>query len=179
MTEFPAHPAWDFAVRLYGASSVAPGCLELQERHGVDVTMMLFCLWLGLERGEPIATRLPELCEAAKEWRSAAVLPIRAARKWLKGEAKGPEAAALYQAVLKAEIDCEHGELLALARLAETRAGEWVDASWAVVAAENLAAFFAESGVLLGDADRAAVRVLLAATGAEAELGRVLPGSTV
>ena len=87
MTEFPAHPAWDFAVRVYGAAGVAPACIDLQNRHGVDVTMMLFCLWLGAERGERLGARLPKLTQAAKAWRRATVLPIRSARRWLKNEA--------------------------------------------------------------------------------------------
>jgi uncharacterized protein (TIGR02444 family) len=159
MTDFPAHPAWDFAVRLYGAPGVAPACLELQERHGIDVTLMLFCLWLGT----PVAARLPVLMQASKEWRASAVAPIRAARRWLKS---GVETAALYQAVLKAEIDCEHGELLALARLAE--AGPALEAGPAS-AAENLAAFLDASGVRPGEADQSAIAAILAAT----EIGRI------
>jgi uncharacterized protein (TIGR02444 family) len=170
VTEFPAHPAWDFAIRLYGAPGCAPACLELQERHGIDVTLMLFCLWLGATRGEPIDARLPALSRAAEEWRRSAVLPIRAARKWLKGEAKTAEAAAaLYQVVLSAEIDCEHGELLTLARLAETDGAGSGRGPSPDAAAEGLAAFFAASGVRPSATDRAAIGALLAA--AETEIG--------
>ncbi len=149
MTDFPAHPAWDFVVRLYAAPGVAPACLELQERHGVDVTLMLFCLWLGAERGEDVRPLLPALSATAQAWRESAVQPIRAARRWLKGQG-----GALYQTVLKAEIDCEHGALLALA--------EWAAGAQAGggTGPQALAAYLAEAGVV---ADEALVSVLAAA----------------
>jgi uncharacterized protein (TIGR02444 family) len=175
VTEFPAHPAWDFAVRLYGAPGVAPACLELQDRHGVDVTMMLFCLWLGAERGERLGARLPMLMEAARGWRRAAVLPIRSVRRWLKSEANGVEAAALYQTVLRAEIDCERGELMTLARLAEADGDAAALGAGPAAATENLAVFFAASGVRLDAADRAAIAAIFAATGASGEIDRILP----
>jgi uncharacterized protein (TIGR02444 family) len=179
VTEFPAHPAWDFAVRVYGAPGVGPACLELQDRHGVDVTMMLFCLWLGAERGERLGTRLPMLTEAAQAWRRDAVLPIRAARRWLKSEAQGGEATALYQTVLRAEIDCERGELLTLARLAEANREAAALGPGPAAAAENLAVFFGASGVRLDPADRTAIAAILGAAGASGGIDRILPqGST-
>ena len=156
MSPFPAHPAWDFVTRLYGEPGVAAACLDLQERHGLDVTLMLFCLW----HGEPLAPKMAALMAAAREWREATVLPIRTARRWLKRQ---DEQAALYKIVLAAEIDCEHGELLMLAQLAESLSGP--AAASPAVTSENLSAFFRESGITPGEPDRAAIATILAAAG--------------
>jgi uncharacterized protein (TIGR02444 family) len=178
VTEFPAHPAWDFAVRVYGEPGVAPACLQLQNRHGVDVTMMLFCLWLGAGRGEPLGERLPMLMEAARAWRDAVVSPIRSARRWLKSAGNGVEATALYQTVLRAEIDCERGELLMLARIAEADSDQGALRASPTAAAENLAVFLGASDVRLDAADRSAIAAILGAVGASREIDRIIAQDT-
>ena len=179
MTAFPPNAAWDFALRLYRTPGVAPACLELQERHGVDVTLMLFCLWHGTVSDRPIAENLPALAAAALAWHRAAVLPMRAARRWLKQDAEGleqPAATALYKTVLAAEIDCEHAELLMLVQRAQALcATPGGGGPFPATMAENLAAFFEVSGVSLAAEDRPAVGALLEAAGAAEEIARILP----
>ncbi|MBS3650217.1 TIGR02444 family protein [Pseudaminobacter sp. 19-2017] len=178
MTAFPAHPAWDFVTRLYGAPGIAPACLELQERHGIDVTFMLFCLWRGSVCGRPLGDHMPAIATAAREWHQAVVLPVRAARRRLKPDVdapKRPEAAALYKTVLSAEIDCEHAELLMLADRTDALCGSADGAGSAAAMAENLAGFFRASGVELTSRDRPALTAILEAAGAASELARLFP----
>jgi uncharacterized protein (TIGR02444 family) len=178
MNTFPEHPAWDFVVRLYGAPTVAPACLELQERHGIDVTFMLFCIWRGTASGTPLRPHLPALTQVARDWHHAVVRPIRAARRWLKadaGECGQPAAVALYKRVLATEIDCEHAQLLALAKRAETLVGQPSSGPPPLAVADNLAAFFETSGVTLTIRDRPALAAILDAAGAAQELARMLP----
>lgn len=177
MSAFPAHPAWDFVVRLYGQPEVAQACLELQERHGIDVTMMLFCLWRGSIDGQPLGARIAPLAQAARTWHMSAVVPMRAARRWLKEEAKRLDdrtETSLFKTVLSAEIDCEHGELLMVARLAESLCNT-PDAGSPQAMAENLATFFKETGISLAEGDRAAIAAILSGAGAAEEIRRVLP----
>lgn len=180
MSPFPAHPAWDFVTRLYGAPGVAAACLALQERHGLDVTAMLFCIWRGSVERRPLGADAAPLMAAARDWHHAVVLPIRTARRWLKEEAQQPGETTgmwLYKTVLAAEIDCEHGELLMLARLAESFCGAPAGAGSAATIAGNLASFFARAGIGLEEQDRTAVATILEATGAAQEIGRLLlPG---
>jgi uncharacterized protein (TIGR02444 family) len=177
MTAFPAHPAWDFVTRLYGAPGVAPACLELQERHGIDVTFMLFCLWRGSVCGRPLSGHMPTIAATAKEWHQAVVLPVRAARRRLKatGTSQRPELAALYKTVLSVEIDCEHAELLMLADGVEALCGSADGTASPAAMAENLSAFFAASGVELTSRDRPALTAILKAAGAAGELTRLFP----
>lgn len=166
MTAFPAHPAWDFVTRLYAAPGVAPACLDLQERHGIDVTFMLFCLWRGSVSARPIGEHMPALADCAREWRETVVLPLRAARRRLKAEADAssrPEARALYRNVLAAEIDCEHAELLILAERADALCGAMESGDPAAVMAKNLASFFEASGVKPAAPDAPAIAAILEA----------------
>ena len=47
MSAFPPTPFWDFSLAVYGRPGVAPACLALQQRHGADVNLLLFCAWFG------------------------------------------------------------------------------------------------------------------------------------
>lgn len=178
MTAFPAHPAWDFVTRLYRAPGVGPACLDLQERHGVDVTAMLFCLWRGAVDARPLGSHMAPLMQAAGEWHQAGVLPVRAARRWLKEEGKrlGETAGtSLYKTVLAAEIDCEHGELLMLAQLADELCGPAPASGTPAAIADNFSAFLLASGVELDAQDRGSVTAILTEAGAAGQANRVLP----
>jgi len=166
LTSFPAHPAWDFVTRLYAAPGVAPSCLDLQERHGIDVTFMLFCLWHGSVNAKPLDGHMPALAAAAREWHETVVLPLRAARHRLKAEtgtSQKPETEALYRKVLAAEIDCEHAELLMLAERADALAGPPDRAGSPAATAENLSTFLAVSDVVPTERDRPSLSAILEA----------------
>jgi uncharacterized protein (TIGR02444 family) len=169
MSVFPQHPAWDFVTRLYGRPDVAPACLALQDRHDVDVTLMLFCLWRGVACGGMPLSAMTALAAAAGAWRAATVSPLRAARRWLKQK---EDAAGLYKIVLSAEIDCEHGELLMLAALADSLCRELDRPPPADAMAANLDILFHVWKLEPDERDRAAVTTILDAAAAETAHGR-------
>ena len=119
---FPPSDFWDFSLSLYGKPGVAPACLALQERHGLDVNVLMFCLWLGASgRGPVPAATLAEAFAAAEAWHEEAVRPLRAVRRRLKtpvGSADPALAQALRTRIQKIEIDAEHIEQLTLANTA-------------------------------------------------------------
>jgi len=43
---------WRFSLDAYGRPGVAAACLDLQDRHGCDVNLILYALWLGRAGGE-------------------------------------------------------------------------------------------------------------------------------
>lgn len=88
------NPFWDFSLAVWGREAVEPACLDLQERHGLDVNLLLFCGWAG-RRGRALDDAdIARLIEAARPWREATVLPLRKLRTWLKGQSVAPGAAA-------------------------------------------------------------------------------------
>ena len=119
---FPPSDFWDFSLSLYGKPGVAPACLALQERHGLDVNVLMFCLWLAASgRGPVRAATLAEAFAAAEAWHAEAVRPLRAVRRRLKtpvGPADPALAQALRARIQKIEIDAEHIEQLTLANTA-------------------------------------------------------------
>ena len=89
----------------YAGPGVREACLGLQERHGVDVSLFLALLWMaahGAEIGEDEARRA---AATARRYREGTVLPLRRARRWLKGEAEAFQK--LRAQIQAAEIEAE------------------------------------------------------------------------
>jgi uncharacterized protein (TIGR02444 family) len=127
--DWPANPFWDYALELYRREGVESACLELQERHGLDVNLVLLCCWLARRGIEAERAWLKATVRAVETWQVEVVRPLRAVRRRLKVEfaepppggiaARWPELAArLRQRVLALEIDGERLEQLLLAELA-------------------------------------------------------------
>lgn len=116
--QFPEHPFWDFALRVYGAPGVSAACLGLQERHGIDVNLMLFCLWLGhSDRGAMTEPEILAALAATDRWHRTVVKGLRLVRRALKE--RFPDAPAdlreqLRGEIQKTEINAEHLEQLML-----------------------------------------------------------------
>lgn len=152
-----AHPLWDFALAVYAAEGVEAACLALQDRHGLDVNLLLYCCWAGLR--EPAAlppARLAAALAAVAPWQREVVAPLRALRRRLRrsvGEFAPAGTAPLRRAVKALELDAEY---LALRRLAAhvAAASAGAEVAGAEVAAEaparmraNLDAYLRITGV--------------------------------
>ena len=114
-------PHWDFALGVYGAPNVPDACVALQDRHGVDVNVLLVALWAACTRNVHIdAKRIAEMDRAVKRLREIAIQPVRQVRRWMK-EAKelGPLREAARTEVKKAELAIEQLEQALLANLVE------------------------------------------------------------
>lgn len=90
MSDFPDNPFWDFSLTIYPRPGVAEACLALQERHGLDVNLLLFCCWAGARGRALTGAELARLVAAARPWQEGVVKPLRAARRWLKTQATAP-----------------------------------------------------------------------------------------
>lgn len=75
---------WDFSVRTYRVTGVADACLSLQNEHGVDVNMLLFCAWVGSVIGEFDGELFNQANEFSGRWAENVVVPLREARTWMK-----------------------------------------------------------------------------------------------
>jgi uncharacterized protein (TIGR02444 family) len=156
----PANPFWDYALALYGRPGVAEACLALQERHGLDVNLLLFCCWAG-HRGHRLSpAELESLTAAAGAWHARVVVPLRGLRRWLKGrEAAAQGAAGALRARVKArELAAERIEQDLLHEAVPLDAGEPSPEA----AAANLLAVCRAAGVRLDPADCGDLATLLA-----------------
>ena len=112
---------WRFSLRVYGVPGVAAECLELQDKLGLDVNVVLFAAWLGAERGKVLdPSDLDCIEQALAGWSGDVVRPLRSVRQTLKTlpEIAEPEVQALRKRIAETELFCEQIEQAFLFRLA-------------------------------------------------------------
>ena len=156
LTPTPTHTLPAFSGWLYAGDDVPAACLHLQDELGLDVNLLLWCLYAGA-RGTALTPEMIATADAAcAPWRTHVVRPLREVRRWLK--TAGPQAEALRKQVLAQEIDSEwhqQGLIEAAVPLDSKPASSWIGAS-------NLAAYVRWAQVTPTVASTEAVRTLLA-----------------
>jgi uncharacterized protein (TIGR02444 family) len=75
---------WDFSVRTYRTPGVPDACLSLQNDHGADVNMLLYCAWIGVVSGPFDGELFRRASEFSTRWAENVVIPLRGARTWMK-----------------------------------------------------------------------------------------------
>ena len=176
--EFPDHPFWDFSLRVYGGDGVPEACLVLQERHGIDVNVLLYCCWLGASgRGALDEAEIARVCETVEAWHRDIVRAVRAVRQTLKGgfgAAPVELSEPLRRRIAKIEVELEHVEQLMLAgsvsREAEDGRNERARLGDAL---DNVCAYFAAAGIVLDAADAAETAIILGPAFAGLDAGAV------
>lgn len=164
------NPFWDYSVDIYRKPGVSAACLEVQDRHDLDVNLLLFCFWLGQSRRTVFSVeQFKGLITITADWRLSVVLPIRAARRCLKswpdpvGTEDGKD---LYRAAIALELQTEHAQQQMMFRHALTclksqpsqPENDAVKASLA-----NLWVYFEIASILPCDADIPALTKIFAA----------------
>ena len=164
---FPDNPCWDFALVVYRRDGVADACLALQESHGVDVNVLLFCCWLGESgRGALAADEMATALALVDEWHQEVVRKLRAVRNRIKGglgkidvEYSDP----LRGRIMASELDAEHVEHMTLMRAFERPAAEPMPPAErrAKDAAGNVALYFDALGVTVAEAETTQLMTVL------------------
>ncbi len=132
----PVNPLWTFSLALYPREGVADYCLELQDRLGLDVNLVLYACFAAA-RGVLVSRDDLAAVEASiVEWRDQRLRPLRALRRQLNDH--GDERAARL-AVLKAELALERVQQYRM-WLARRPAGDWPETTGEMPLRKNLAA---------------------------------------
>ena len=141
---------WQYSLKLYACNEVAELCLHLQDEDGLDVNLLLYCLWQGSQGRSLQPSSLVEICQVSAPWRREVVESLRRARRWMKGREQ--------------DIAGQSGDLReqikALELAAEKRQQDWLaahpavyeDAPPLIAAAHNLAAYVQETRLQLAPA---------------------------
>lgn len=107
-------PFWNFSLAVYAADGVADECLDLQERLGLDVNLLLFAAFTGAVEG--VCLEPDDVAAAAtlvEGWHNDVVRALRGVRRYLKPvslDKKDPSqgaASVLRTQVKSAELDAE------------------------------------------------------------------------
>jgi len=109
-----ANPLWAYSLRLYRRPGVAPACIALQDRLGVDVNLLFFCLWMARTGRTLTPGTLRLAAGLARVWTTNVVGPLRGTRRFLKPL----ELPKLRGAVAQVELAAERAEQDLLFRLA-------------------------------------------------------------
>jgi uncharacterized protein (TIGR02444 family) len=75
---------WTFSLGFYRQVGVPDACLELQDRCGVDVNIVLFLLWSATLRRRLEVSQTRALADRVRGWQNDVVMPIRNLRRLLK-----------------------------------------------------------------------------------------------
>ncbi len=76
---------WEFSLSLYDKPGVPDACLTLQNRHNLDVNLVLFCLWLASDSRCLAKDAMQEVIARCDAWRGKMISPLRALRTEMKG----------------------------------------------------------------------------------------------
>jgi len=90
MTDAPEStetPFWRFSLNFYRQADVSDACIALQDDYGVDVNLLLFLFWLAAGHQLLSADEVKTLDDKVRGWRNLTIIPIRDARRKLKGAA--------------------------------------------------------------------------------------------
>jgi uncharacterized protein (TIGR02444 family) len=157
LDDSPADRFWRFSLALYDRPGVAEACLALQDRHGLDVNILMWCGWHAAEGRDLTAAGIAAAEAAVIEWQVAVIGSLRTIRRRLKGGLRNLPAEAvegLRLAIKAAELEAERIEQTALAALPAGAPSKQPDAS------ANLSAYMALRAVALSPADRACLALI-------------------
>jgi uncharacterized protein (TIGR02444 family) len=78
-------PLWRFSLAVYRGAGVQEECLDVQERFGVDVNLLMLCAYVGVVEGAVLsASDVADALEASGAWHGNVVEALRQVRRTLK-----------------------------------------------------------------------------------------------
>lgn len=151
---------WRFSLKVYAKDGVAPACLALQDRHGLDVNLLLACAWAGVHGRELTRAEVEGLRDAVGDWHREAVRPLRAVRRWMKTQEAVPleRYMKLREEVKRLELEAEQLEQQILFEELALKKGEGTP----LAVAQNLLLYLSVLGVRPDVTDTADLAALLA-----------------
>ena len=139
---------WRFSLSVYGAAGVQQECLDLQDRHAVNVNLLLFCAYVGAVHSAVLEPTDVQAARAATlEWNSGVVQKLREVRRAMKLFLAGASAdaalvAALREEVKKTELEAERIEHAMLETWGQSHIERLRRANAAAAVAANIRTLF-------------------------------------
>ena len=149
---------WSFSLEVYDHAAVRVECLDLQNRFGIDINLLLFCTYVGAVHGAVLSdSEMGLAVSIVGEWHKKIVNKLREARRALKPFATGPSpiissAEKLRTSGKAMELEAERIEQVMLEEWSALRLDSWPRAQPTQAVAANIRALFA---ICDGSAQRA------------------------
>lgn len=107
---------WRFSLAVYRQPEVPPACLMLQDRHGIDVNLLLYAGWRAWSGDALSHEGCISAMKRSESWRNDLVRPLRAVRRSAGTLARSDPSFAQAYALLKAcELQLERQQQAMLA----------------------------------------------------------------
>ncbi len=155
MMALSEHPFWTWSLEVYARPGVEQILLDLQDRLGLDVNMVLFACWSGVERFGPLSdSEWEALIAGTTEWRGKVVAPLRGIRRFLKRDEEQDDVDSLRGKIKQLELEAERVMQQKIVRMTEHlregrgRSGDPVEMTLA-----SLEAYIAAARVVASDKD--------------------------
>jgi uncharacterized protein (TIGR02444 family) len=147
-------PFWLFSQSIYAAAGVQEECLQLQDKFGIDINLLLFSAFIGAVHGALLPTEeLSNASAAVAQWQGNVVRSLRTIRRALK-QADLPHPAvalpvdSLRKSVKSAELEAERVEQIALEAWCQSHIGSWPRAEPNAAVTANIRVLLALSGIV-------------------------------
>lgn len=140
---------WSFSLTVYSKPDVQKECLDLQDRHAIDVNLILFCAFAGAVHGAVLPDdALKQAAGLVGGWHKDVVINLREARRALKPFATGSSsvasaAGALRNSVKAMELEAERLEQMLLEEWSASRLSAWPRMQAVEATAANIRALLA------------------------------------
>ena len=176
--KFPSDPFWDYSLATYAKPGVADATVFLQDEYGLDVNLLLACLWYEAEGpGRLDSGQIRECLNRTRAWQEKVVRPLRTVRRFCKTEPADlpDDLRQTFRPNLQAvELDAEHVEQLVISATLRGFAGRRTPGKTGRAegddATQNLLAYLALQGVALDERVAQRLRVIVAAAFPHADL---------
>jgi uncharacterized protein (TIGR02444 family) len=157
-------PLWRFSLAVYRGAGVQEECLDVQERFGVDVNLLMLCGYAGAVEGAVLsASDVEDVLKATGAWHADVVRGLRQVRRSLKPLSEAGDlaqvAGTLRLKVKAAELESEQIEQAMMWAWLRAHAGPWRQREPRQAVVANVFALLVRCG----------------ATGAQADPLRALP----
>ncbi|TDQ84500.1 uncharacterized protein (TIGR02444 family) [Dongia mobilis] len=117
---------WSFSLALYCRPPVAQACLDLQDRRGADVNLLLAICWLAARGYETGVDGIEAAERAIASWNEAVLKPLRTTRRRLVNDFPDLARAdrqSIKHGILSVELECEKVAQVWIAKALEPHAG--------------------------------------------------------
>lgn len=133
-----ANELWSYSLESYSREGVEPLLLELQDRFGADINIILACCWLAAEGRALSRDALAGAQKQTQAWRRECVQPLRSVRRYLK---TAPGREAFRERVKALELEAEREQQRCLFEVLKDRPQAAVGSDFDSLAQAHLAIY--------------------------------------